>query len=58
MVGEKHLTGQYKWNPETGETYVVGSKATESPNCEKQGNLLAWGDEQIKLSRWIQATSS
>ncbi len=52
------LTGQYKWNTETGKISVVGSKATERPNREKQGNLLDWGEERIKLLRWVQAAST
>jgi hypothetical protein len=33
---EQPLTGQYKFNPDTGQVYVVGSKATEPSNLEKQ----------------------
>ncbi len=55
---QNQLTGQYKWNPETGKISVVGSKATERPNREKQANLLDWGEEQNKLLRWVQAAST
>jgi hypothetical protein len=46
------LTGQFKWNPSTGSVNVVGSKATERPQMEKQGNLLAWRDDQERLESW------
>ncbi len=51
-------TGQYKWNSETGRISVVGSKATERPNLEKQGDLFDWAEAQSKLLRWVQATST
>ena len=57
VAARNQLAGQYKWNLETGKISVVGSKATETPNREKQGNLLDWGDAQIKLLRWVQAAS-
>jgi hypothetical protein len=37
---KKPLTGQCKFNLDTGQVYVVGSKTTEVPNLEKQGSLL------------------
>ena len=46
------LSGQYKWNPETGQFSVVGSEATERPNLERQGNLLGWGEDTAKLAKW------
>jgi hypothetical protein len=49
---KKPLTGQYKFNLDTGQVYVVGSKATETPNLERQASLLKWGEERAKLERW------
>ena len=46
------LSGQYKWNPDTGGFSVVGSEATERPNLERQGSLLGWGEETVKLAAW------
>ena len=48
---KKPLTGQYKYNLDTGQVYVVGSKATEFPNLERQASLLKWGEERAKLER-------
>ena len=48
----KPISGQYKVNLDTGVVYVVGSKATERPQLERQGNLLAWGEDKVKLERW------
>jgi hypothetical protein len=52
IVMKKSLTGQYKFNLDTGQVYVVGSKATEHPNLEKQASLLDWAEAQAKLERW------
>jgi hypothetical protein len=49
---KKSLTGQYKFNLDTGQVYVVGSKATEHPNLEKQASLLDWAEARAKLERW------
>jgi hypothetical protein len=49
---KKPLTGQYKFNLDTGQVYVVGSKATEVPSLEKQASLLQWGEDRAKLERW------
>jgi hypothetical protein len=49
---KKPLTGRYKFNLDTGQVYVVGSKATEVPNLEKQGSLLQWGEDRAKLEGW------
>jgi hypothetical protein len=49
---KKSLTGQYKFNLDTGQICVVGSKATEHPNLEKQASLLDWAEAQAKLERW------
>jgi hypothetical protein len=49
---KKHLTGQYKFNLDTGQVYVVGSKATEVPNLERQASLLQWGEDRAKLEWW------
>ena len=46
------MSGQYKWNPDTGDFSVVGSKATERPDLEKQGSLMGWADETAKLAKW------
>ena len=48
---KKPLTGQYKYNLDTGQVYLVGSKATEFPNLERQASLLKWGEERAKLER-------
>jgi hypothetical protein len=37
------INGQYKWSPDTGVVSLVGSKATDHPNLEKQVSLLQWG---------------
>jgi hypothetical protein len=47
------ISGQYKVNLDTGQVYVVGSKATESPQLEKQVSLLDWGEDMKKLERWV-----
>jgi hypothetical protein len=49
---KKPLTGQYKFNLDTGQVYVVGSKATEHPNLEKQASLFDWAEDRVKLERW------
>lgn len=54
-MDHKPLTGQYKWNPDTETVSVVGSKASERPVKEKQGNLLDWGEDTEKLARWVKA---
>jgi hypothetical protein len=46
------VSGQYKVNMDTGDIYVVGSKATERPNLEKQVSLLQWSEDKVKLERW------
>jgi hypothetical protein len=51
MAG-KQLTGQYRWNIDTGESHIVGSKATETPNLERQGNLLDWAEDIKRLEEW------
>ena len=52
------MTGQHKWNMETGDSYVVGSKATERPQLERQGNLLDHADELDKLRQWVGETDT
>jgi hypothetical protein len=37
----KSLTGQYKFKPDASQVYVVGSKATERPNLEKQASCYS-----------------
>jgi hypothetical protein len=49
---KKPLTGQYKFNLDTGQVYVVGSKATEVPNLEKQASFLDWAEDRVKLEWW------
>jgi hypothetical protein len=49
---KKPLTGHYKFNLDTGQVYVVGSKATEHPSLEKQVSLLDWAEARAKLERW------
>jgi hypothetical protein len=46
------LTGQYKWDIETGEFHIVASEATETPNLEKQASLLQWAEDIRKLENW------
>jgi hypothetical protein len=50
----KPVNGQFKVNLDIGQVYVVGSKVTESPQLEKQGNLLAWAEDRVKLERWVK----
>jgi hypothetical protein len=47
---KKSLTGQYKFNLDTGQICVVGSKATEHPNLEKQASLLDWAEARQSWS--------
>jgi hypothetical protein len=49
---KKPLTGQYKFNLDTGQVHVVGSKATEHPNLEKQASSLDWAEARAKPERW------
>jgi hypothetical protein len=49
---KRPLTGQHKFNLDTGQVYVVGSKATEHPNLERQASLLQWGEDRAKLEQW------
>jgi hypothetical protein len=51
---KKSVSGQFKFNPDTGEFYVVGSKATEHPSLEKQASLLQWGEDKVALERWLE----
>jgi hypothetical protein len=46
------LTGQCKWEMDTREFHVVPSEATETPNLERQGNLLGWGEDMKRLEEW------
>jgi hypothetical protein len=48
----KPISGQYKFNPDTGQVYVVGSKVTERPNLEIQASLLEWAEDRAKLEQW------
>jgi hypothetical protein len=48
----KPINGQYKLNLDTGQVYLVGTKATEHPNLEKQASLLQWAEDREKLERW------
>jgi len=49
------LTGQHRWNPDTGTFSVVGSKASDRPVKEKQASLLDWGEDTEKLSQWLKS---
>ena len=51
-MSKRPMSGQYKFNPDTGQVYVVGSKATESPSLERQASLLDWAGDRAKLERW------
>jgi hypothetical protein len=48
----KPVTGQYKVNLDTGQVYIVGSKASDKPVKEQQASLLDWGEDREKLDRW------
>jgi hypothetical protein len=49
---KKPITGQYRFNPDTSQVYVVGSKATERPSLEEQASLLEWAEDRAKLELW------
>jgi hypothetical protein len=49
---KKRISGQYKVNLDTGQVYIVGSKASDRPVTEKQASLLQWGEDKVKLGRW------
>ena len=49
---KKPISGQYKVNLDTGQVYVVGSKASDRPVKEQQASLLQWGEDKLKLERW------
>ena len=49
---KKPLTGQYKFNLDTSQVRVVGSKATEHPNLEKLASSLDWAEARAKLEQW------
>jgi hypothetical protein len=51
-MSKRPISGQYKFNLDTGRVYLVASEATESPNLERQANLLQWGEDKEKLERW------
>jgi hypothetical protein len=53
-VVRKPLSGQYRLNLDTGHIYIVGSQASEHPNLEKQASLLQWGEDKVKLERWVK----
>ena len=46
---------QYRLDPFTGKTTLVGSKAGEKPVKEKQASLLDWGEDTAKLAAWKAA---
>ena len=48
----KPVSGQYKVNLDTGQVYIVGSKASDRPVKEQQASLLQWGEDKVKLERW------
>jgi hypothetical protein len=48
----KPVSGQYKVNLDTGQVYIVGSKASDKPVKEQQASLLDWGEDREKLDRW------
>jgi hypothetical protein len=49
---KKPISGQHKFNLDTGQVFVVSSKVTERPNLEKQASLLGWAEDRAKLARW------
>jgi hypothetical protein len=51
---KKSISGQYKVNLDTGVVSLVGSKASEQPVKEKQASLLQWGEDKVKLERWVK----
>jgi hypothetical protein len=46
---------QYKIDPFTGKTCMVGSKASDYPVRETQASLFGWGEDMEKLARWTGA---
>ena len=51
VMMKKPISGQYKLNLDTGHIYIVGSKASEHPNLEKQASLLQWGEDMVELKQ-------
>jgi hypothetical protein len=49
---KKPISGQYKVNLDSGQVYIVGSKASDKPVKEQQASLLDWGEDKVKLERW------
>jgi hypothetical protein len=50
----KQLSGQYKFNLDTGKVSIVGSKASDRPVKEQQASLLQWGEDKVKLEQWAR----
>ena len=47
------MSGQYKWNLESGESHVVGSPASDRPVRPSQANLFRWAEETRKWNDWV-----
>ena len=51
-MDRKPLPAQMKWNPDTGQVHMVGSKASDKPVREQQASLLQWSEDKARLERW------
>jgi hypothetical protein len=52
VVMRKPVTDQYKVNLDSGQVYMVGSKASDKPVKEQQASLLDWGEDRERLEQW------
>jgi hypothetical protein len=49
---KKPEVAQFRWDVMTGEVHAVASSHHEHAPKEAQGDLLLWGDEQVRLADW------
>jgi hypothetical protein len=49
---KKPISGQYKVNLDSGQVYIVGSKASDKPVKEQQASLLQRAEDKVTLERW------
>jgi hypothetical protein len=49
---KKSISGQFKFNLDSGQVHMVGSKASDKPVKEQQASLLQWGEDKVKLEQW------
>ena len=47
------MSGQHKWDFDTGGSQVVGSRASDRPVREAQASLIGWGEETAKWRQWV-----